>query len=279
MFSINITVSFLSTSKMERGPVKRAVHIGINYYGSENQLAGCQDDVDDLEAYLKNRGYTEITILKDDENDTNHELPTCPTKDNILATLKKAIADTKSGDTLFVQYSGHGSQLDDQNGDEKDGQDECICPVDFDWNKTDDGFIRDDDLHEILVKGLPAGAKLRVLFDSCHSGSCLDLPLRYDEKKHWDIENDEKLNKDIVFFSGCKDDQTSADSSFNGRPNGAVTWSFLQALGDMHKSGKSHTWQDLIQSMRAKLMREGYDQIPQLDVESKSQLKSKMDLH
>lgn len=34
-------------------------------------------------------------------------------------------------------------------------------------------------MHEILVRPLPPGCRLTVIFDSCHSGTALDLPYVY----------------------------------------------------------------------------------------------------
>lgn len=61
------------------------------------------------------------------------------------------------------------------DGDEDDGYDEVIYPVDY----KSAGHIVDDDMHDILVKPLVAGVRLTAIFDSCHSGSALDLPYIY----------------------------------------------------------------------------------------------------
>ena len=47
--------------------------------------------------------------------------------------------------------SGHGGQTKDLDGDEADGYDEVIYPVDFNEN----GHIVDDDLHMIMVINVP----------------------------------------------------------------------------------------------------------------------------
>ena len=60
-------------------------------------------------------------------------------------------------------------------GDEEDGYDETLIPVDFQQN----GQIRDDDLLRILVKPTPAGVTMTCLMDCCHSGTVLDLPYRF----------------------------------------------------------------------------------------------------
>ncbi|KAL9131689.1 MAG: hypothetical protein Q9217_000430 [Psora testacea] len=70
---------------------------------------------------------------------------------------------------------GHGGQTEDLDGDEEDGYDEVIYPVDF----RQVGHITDDEMHRIMVKSLQPGVRLTAIFDSCHSGSALDLPYIY----------------------------------------------------------------------------------------------------
>lgn len=74
--------------------------------------------------------------------------------------------------------AGHGGQTEDLDGDEEDGYDEVIYPVDF---KTA-GHIVDDQIHDIVVKPLQPGVRLTAIFDSCHSGSVMDLPYLYSTK-------------------------------------------------------------------------------------------------
>lgn len=50
-----------------------------------------------------------------------------------------------------------------------------IYPVDF----RAAGHIVDDEMHRIMVKPLQPGVRLTAIFDSCHSGSALDLPYIY----------------------------------------------------------------------------------------------------
>ena len=72
-------------------------------------------------------------------------------------------------------FAGHGGQTPDLDGDEDDGYDEVIYPVDF----RVAGHIVDDEMHRILVQSLQPGVRLTAIFDSCHSGSALDLPYLY----------------------------------------------------------------------------------------------------
>eukprot|EP00525_Craspedostauros_australis_P002495 CAMPEP_0198134924 /NCGR_PEP_ID=MMETSP1442-20131203/60321_1 /TAXON_ID= /ORGANISM="Craspedostauros australis, Strain CCMP3328" /LENGTH=401 /DNA_ID=CAMNT_0043796081 /DNA_START=349 /DNA_END=1553 /DNA_ORIENTATION=- len=57
-------------------------------------------------------------------------------------------------------------------GDEEDGYDETLIPVDF----KSAGQIIDDDILKMLVMPMPAGVNVTVLMDCCHSGTVLDLP-------------------------------------------------------------------------------------------------------
>lgn len=254
--------------------VKRAVLIGINYFGTSAELAGCINDIYDIETYLRGLGFTEFTILKDNANDPEHKFADSPTRANIVAAMKAAIAATKAGDCLYIHYSGHGSHSQDVSGDEQDGEDECICPVDY--NSTD--MIYDDELNDILVNDLIVGAKLRAVFDCCHSGTSLDLPIRWVVGTNFSIESNEIEPKDIMYISGCRDHETSSDASFANRPNGALTWAFLQCLAEIKKSGSMSKWKDLGEMMRFKLRREGFTQIPALCMERMSQLNKYIDL-
>ena len=67
-------------------------------------------------------------------------------------------------------YTGHGGSLPDDNGDEEDGRDETLIPVDF--KKA--GQIRDDELLEKFIVPMASNVTVTCLMDCCHSGSILD---------------------------------------------------------------------------------------------------------
>lgn len=85
------------------------------------------------------------------------------------------VRGASSGDALFFHYSGHGGQAKATQGDEADGYNETVLPLDFERA----GQMEDDELHAIMVRPLPIGCRLTALFDSCHSGTALDLPYVY----------------------------------------------------------------------------------------------------
>ncbi|KAI6779641.1 metacaspase CasA [Emericellopsis cladophorae] len=153
---------------------RKALLIGINYFGQRGQLRGCINDVRNMTAYLvEHFGYRreDMVILTDDQQNQMSQ----PTKQNILRAMHWLVKNAQSNDSLFFHYSGHGGQTRDLDGDEPDGYDEVIYPVDFRHN----GHITDDEMHRIMVRPLQPGVRLTAIFDSCHSGTALDLPYIY----------------------------------------------------------------------------------------------------
>ena len=53
-----------------------------------------------------------------------------PWRDNIIKGLKWLVRDAEPGDHLFFQYSGHGTRIKDESGDEEDGFDTGLVPLD-----------------------------------------------------------------------------------------------------------------------------------------------------
>jgi hypothetical protein len=156
---------------------RRALLIGINYFGQQGELRGCINDVKNVSAFLiEKHGYRreDMVTLTDDQPNPVMQ----PTKANIIRAMQWLVAGAQPNDALFLHYSGHGGQTEDLDGDEEDGYDEVIYPVDF---KTA-GHIVDDEIHHYVVKPLQAGVRLTAIFDSCHSGSVLDLPYIYSTK-------------------------------------------------------------------------------------------------
>lgn len=167
------------------------------------------------------------------------------TKRRILQGIKWLVSGAQEGDSLFFHFSGHGCQEEDKDGDEDDGFDEAICPQDYETA----GIILDDDLHEQLIETLPEGVNLQIILDCCHSGSGADLPFVFraigqrgssfgrksskkKSKKEAMIEagGGKESEANVVMFSGCMDDETSADVEMDGSGTGAVSFAFITAL-------------------------------------------------
>lgn len=188
-------------------PTNYGVFVGINYIGTPYQLRGCANDIMLTSKLFQDRGYLKpenIVMLSDDPIVPNAK---APTKKNILEAIKTAAKTAKPGDTIFFHYSGHGSSQRDRrfHSDEVDGKDEVLCAIDED--------IVDDQLYDEFVKIVPRGVKVVFLPDCCHSGSMLDLYNNVDGPQT--RRGDNPNHGYVVEFSGCRDDQTSADASYD----------------------------------------------------------------
>ncbi|KAK9152248.1 hypothetical protein Syun_010557 [Stephania yunnanensis] len=144
---------------------KRAVLVGCNYPGTKAELKGCINDVNRTYKSLTDRyGFSpdDITVLIDTDDSY-----TQPTGKNVRRALSDLIRSAKPGDVLFFHYSGHGTRLPAETGEDDDtGYDECIVPCDM-------NLITDDDFRE-FVDQVPEGCRITIISDSCHSGGLID---------------------------------------------------------------------------------------------------------
>jgi len=84
---------------------RKALLIGINYFGQRGQLRGCINDVRNMSGYLvENFGYKreDMVILTDDQQNPMSQ----PTKQNILRAMHWLVKDANRNDALFFHYSG-----------------------------------------------------------------------------------------------------------------------------------------------------------------------------
>lgn len=195
---ISLSLSYVSTKTVwhpTEKSKKKAVVIGINYLDKpkgDGGLDGCVNDAHRFKALLENSfGFEDknIRLLFDDENPNKG---TWPTKKNILDAIHWLTKGARPGDSLVFNYSGHGTQVKDKKGDEKDGKDEAICPCD----QEKAGVIIDDEFKKLLCDNIPEGVRVTCVLDCCHSGSIMDLPYQrviYETDKNEFRENSENM--------------------------------------------------------------------------------------
>ncbi|RKP10958.1 peptidase C14, caspase domain-containing protein, partial [Thamnocephalis sphaerospora] len=286
---------------------RKSLFIGCNYTGQENELRGCINDCHNMAEFICDHfGFSNdnMLMLTDDQEDPDYQ----PTAENIIGALHWLVHDSAPGDSLFFHFSGHGVSVEDEDGDEADGFDEAICPVDY----VEHGVIVDDMLHDTLVRPLQPGVRLTAVFDCCHSGTALDLPYvymcdgeiqrcrksyrRHAAKAFAEVarglkelntvyaarqlkegikllrkqgDNKEAQRKteetrtsmaDVIMFSGCRDDQTSADiQEHEVEPTGALSHALIATLRD----DPNQSYTRLLKNLRLK-MKGQFTQIPQL---------------
>lgn len=151
---------------------KRALVIGIGSYptsGGWSPING-DKDIPIVENILLANGFQKKDIVK-----LQNEKATFA---SICSEMESLISRAKTGDFIYIHFSGHGQQISDQNGDETDGFDEAWIPYDAPQAYTAGKYegqrhITDDHLnhwlHRLRTHIGPTGM-LIVVADACHSG-------------------------------------------------------------------------------------------------------------
>ncbi|GAA0162565.1 hypothetical protein LIER_39434 [Lithospermum erythrorhizon] len=239
---------------------KKAVIVGISYRYSRHELKGCINDAKCMKFMLMNKfHFPEASILMLTEEETDpYRIPSIH---NMRMALFWLVQGVQPGDSLVFHYSGHGSRQRNFSGDEVDGYDETLCPLDFETQ----GMIIDDEINATLVRPLPPGARLHSIIDACHSGTVLDLPYlcRMNRTGQYVWEDHRPRSGawtgssggEAFSFSGCDDDQTSADTSALSKitSTGAMTFCFIQAI----ERGHGATYGSVLTAMRNAIRQAG----------------------
>jgi len=100
---------------------KKALCIGINYFGQDAELRGCINDARNIQQFLCAKfGYhnQDIVLLTDDAQNQRQ----IPTRENILNAMQWLVQGAAPNDSLFFHYSGHGGQTKDLDGDEAEAR-------------------------------------------------------------------------------------------------------------------------------------------------------------
>uniref|UniRef100_A0A6C0I5D1 Peptidase C14 caspase domain-containing protein n=1 Tax=viral metagenome TaxID=1070528 RepID=A0A6C0I5D1_9ZZZZ len=244
--------------------MKKALLIGINYTSIPNiSLQGCIDDVVNMKELLIDvYGYaaTDIVMLNDVEEGDSSK----PTKENIIKAFAMLASESSSLDEIWVHYSGHGSQIYNQNSDQDEKLDSILVPLDYE----SEGYISEQDLLSYLQKFT---CRSILIFDCCHSGTMCDLPYvmeyiapnRFTKK----INTNAKMsNMDIYVFSACRDSQTAADTFSEAlqEPVGAFTASFIKQVKSKLQYNILTLYNDICMDLQAS----NYKQAPVLSTSS-----------
>ena len=229
---------------------KRAFMVGASHY--DTALTGYQwnningtEDVNLLAPILKKQGFYLTTLL--DEQATYQ---------NITSKLTTFTNQTKKGDIVYLHFSTHGQPVEDLNGDEADGWDEAIVPIDayklykkgvYEGKK----HLLDDQLN-VYIKKLrtkigPQGF-LYVVIDACHAGTSSranDETIRgtkvgftYTNKvfkptgqktSHYRVEASAKMSH-VMYLEACRPEQVNMEIKVKDKRYGPLSYSIAQAL-------------------------------------------------
>lgn len=167
------SMSALFSSQVQ-AQTKRALIVGISDYGNAKEdpnkwsnISGA-NDVALLSPLFKQQGYKVITLADAQA-----------TYSGITSALKKVAKQSQKGDIVYLHFSMHGQPFEDLNGDEEDGWDEALIPIDAQMQYLEgiyegENHLLDDELEiyfdEIRHK-IGANGQLCVILDACHSGT------------------------------------------------------------------------------------------------------------
>jgi hypothetical protein len=157
-------ILFLAACLPETAPAgNRALLIGIGRYANGIKLPGIDRDLENMTRAVRLMGFEEdqIRVLAESEA--------------TLAGIRKAIQEwlilgVLPEDRVLFYFSGHGSQVRDEDGDEGDGADEVLLPFDArEAGGTLTAAFLDDEFALLLAR-VPA-KEILVFLDACHSGT------------------------------------------------------------------------------------------------------------
>jgi hypothetical protein len=273
-------------------PKRRALLVGIDRYlnlptysisfrRTITNLRGASNDVREMQAVL-------TTVCEFRPEDVRTLTNSDASRDAIIQAFQDwLVRGTKPGDLALFYFTGHGTQVLDQNGDEDDGFDEALCPYDIVPNQSTAEkakVLLDDKIGEMIM----AMKDRTVVFiaDACFSGTLTrgfgseqyatleSTPARSDPKYMWPVRgilppsNVTQSALDVpgsqIEISSCRADQESVEISFaNGEFHGAFTSAMVEGL----RQRKSMTYGGLIDYARRVVSdryRLGHIQNPQL---------------
>lgn len=268
-----------------------ALMVGINNYDNFNStngdLQGCVNDILHIKQILVNKyGFNEgdIKTLLDGE----------AKRENIISAFEEHIINqAEEGDVVLFHFSGHGTYLEDDNGDEGDGLDEALCTAECSvYEET--GYIRDDILGSLIDR--VKTDNVTIILDCCHSGTATRLVTANPPKSRniqnfiknvqqsnvntgetgdegKDMINDTVKAKGVV-ITGCSAEQTSADA-FWPLNSGATEGIWMGALSkNLYEAllfaPPDSTYDDIMKNVKYKINSDGYEQTPQLEGLNKS---------
>jgi len=254
---------------------KRAFMVGISHY--DTALTGYQwnningtNDVQLLSPILKKQGFYLSTLLDDQA-----------TYQNITSLLSTFTNQTKKGDIVYLHFSTHGQPVEDINGDEEDGWDEAIIPIDaykiykkrvYEGKK----HLLDDQLNtyikKLRTKIGPSGF-LYVVIDACHAGTSSranDETVRgtkvgftynnkvfkpsVQKKSHYKVEASAKMSH-VMYLEACRPDQVNMEIKVKDRRYGPLSYNISQALQSKSLSTNAA---EFLNSVKASIMNGGY---------------------
>ena len=292
-------------------PKLHALLIGVDCYlpnklpdgGYYPSLGGCVGDVTKVERFLTQRlslpqeQIIKLTATLRDGSDSPAEPPErWPTYENIVVAFKEITHRAKSGDQVYVHYSGHGGRTITSFPEVKgtNGLDESLVPTDI--GRPGTRYVTDVEMAYLLKQMVDKGLIVTTVLDSCHSGgatrglsggavrgiSSIDSTERPAESlvapraallAYWQAipvgqTRSAKLGggwmpevPGTLLLAACRANELANETTFDSGRNGALTYWMLDSLKQI---GPTLTFKMLHDRILAKVHATFKDQTPQL---------------
>lgn len=248
--------------------IKRALLIGISDYNTSGQVSDSlwhnihgANDVAILSPTLKKRGYIAESLCDK-----------TATAKKIREALNELAKQCHSGDEVYLHFSCHGQPVEDLNGDEEDGWDEAIVPVDarkvYSREYSGNRHIIDDELNlvfEKIRKKIGREGYLVVAIDACHSGtsyrgdeeqdsviirgtnkgfSARGKPFvpKIDRRSKFKLKSSKDMS-DVCLIEACRSYQVNCEIKENGKYYGSLSF-YLNKFLEKSGFGRDSKWCD-----------------------------------
>lgn len=141
----------------------KALLMGIGDYEEAPDLPGIHKDVAMMETVVQKLGFQNVQVLMNQQ----------VTYQRMRKALKALSQGITANDRVLIYFSGHGTQIPDDNADESDRLDEVLVAQDAQFTQTRENplinVLRDDEFGELLA-AIPS-QNIYVLIDACNSGT------------------------------------------------------------------------------------------------------------
>lgn len=150
-------------------------------YRNFSNLGGCVNDISRVEDFLRSElSVPRERIFKLTATDVGKRHPQerparWPTYQNIVGGFRWLVKNAKSGDCVYIHYSGHGARVRTpaalQSFKRGDGFDEVLVPIDY--CEEEDRLLRDFELAHLVWELTSRQLLVTIVLDSCHAGGIL----------------------------------------------------------------------------------------------------------
>jgi len=254
-----------------KSQTRRAFLVGISdYHTSKSEPLNSEwanihgtNDVELLATTLREQKF-EITTIKNRSAKA----------DRIRKEINTFASHCKSGDIIYLHFSCHGQPVEDIDGDEEDGWDEAIVPVDAlkeyqEGKYMGENHITDDELNGYLKtirKQVGPEGFVYVVIDACHAGSSYrgdeedsiiirgtdrgfsmsNKPYtpRIDKRGKIKVEKSASM-ANVCILEACRSYQVNSEIWEKGKYYGSLSYYVNKTLQSM-KLGKNSSWTERV---------------------------------